>query len=199
MFEGSVMENRGQMRGTAYMEGSVVGMGGGLFFAQRIDDSFAVIEGAGEHTPVLSNTRLATRTDRSGRALVPYLSSFQPNAVSIDPSEMPVDLKPARTEAVVIPGDRAGVIIDFGVARIAAAIVILVDSSGTPLPVGSTVLLEGMAEPAVVGFDGRTYLTDLGPHNSIRVLREDSGECSASFDFTPVAGEQIEIGPLACQ
>jgi outer membrane usher protein len=199
MLEASVMNNRGEMRGTAYMEGSVVAMGGGLFFAQRIDDSFAVVQGAGEHTPVLSNTRLAARTDRSGRALVPYLSSFQPNAVSIDPSEMAVDLKPVRTEAVVIPGDRAGVIIDFGVARIAAAIVILVDSAGTPLPVGSTVLLEGMAEPAVVGFDGRTYLTDLGAHNSIRVLREDGGECSASFDFAPLEGEQILIGPLTCQ
>lgn len=199
MFEGSVMQNRGQVRGTAYMEGSVVAMGGGLFFAQRIDDSFAVIEGAGENTPVLSNTRLATRTDRSGRALVPYLSSFQPNAVSIDPSEMPVDLRPARTEAVVIPGDRAGVIIDFGVEQIAAAVVILVDGTGTPLPVGSVVILPSMAEPAVVGFDGRTYLTDLGAHNSIEVRREDGGECSASFDFTPVAGQQIEIGPLTCR
>jgi outer membrane usher protein len=148
---------------------------------------------------VLSNTRLATRTDSSGRALVPYLSSFQPNAVSIDPSEMPVDLKPARTEAVVIPGDRAGVIIDFGVEQIAAAIVILFDSSGTPLPVGSVVTFDGMAEPAVVGFDGRTYLTELGAHNSIRVMRQDGGECSVSFDFTPAAGQQIEIGPLTCQ
>ncbi|HEU4649897.1 MAG TPA: fimbria/pilus outer membrane usher protein [Croceibacterium sp.] len=199
MFEGSVMENRGEIRGTAYMEGSVVAMGGGVFFAPRIDDSFAVIAGAGEHTPVLSNTRLATYTDRSGRALVPYLASFQTNAVSIDPSELAVDLRPARTEAVVVPGDRAGVIIDFGVERIAAAIVILVDSAGAPLPVGSVVLLEGMAEPAVVGFDGRTYLTDLGAHNRIRVRREDGQECTAGFDFAPVAGTQIEIGPLTCQ
>jgi outer membrane usher protein len=199
MLEASVMNNRGEFRGTAYMEGSVVAMGGGLFFARRIDDGFAVVQGAGERTPVLSNTRLATRTDRSGRALVPYLSSFQPNAVSIDPSELSVDLKPARTEAVVIPGDRAGVIIDFGVERIAAAIVILVDAAGTPLPVGSVVTLEGMAEPAVVGFDGRTYLTDLAPHNRIRVQREAGADCSASFDFTPVEGEQILIGPLTCQ
>lgn len=199
MLEGSVMQNRDRVRGTAYIEGSIVAMGGGLFFAPRIDDSFAVIQGAGEHTPVLSNTRLATRTDRAGRALVPSLSSFQPNAVSIDPSEMPVDLKPGRTEAVVIPGDRAGVVIDFGVERVAAAIVILVDASGEPLPVGSVVILEGMAEPAVVGFDGRTYLTDLGAQNSIRVQRQDGGECAASFDFAPVAGAQVQIGPLTCQ
>ena len=198
MLEASLMQNRGELRGTAYMEGSVVAMGGGLFFAPRIDDSFAVVQGAGERTPVLSNTRLAARTDRSGRALVPYLSSFQPNAISIDPSEMPVDLRPARTEATVIPADRAGVIIDFGVERIAAAIVILVDAAGTPLPVGSVVLLEGMAEPAVVGFDGRAYLTDLAARNRILVQLADGDECAASFDFAPVEGEQVQIGPLPC-
>jgi outer membrane usher protein len=129
---------------------------------------------------------------------VPYLSSFQPNAISIDPSEMPVDLRPARTEATVIPADRAGVIIDFGVERIAAAIVILVDAAGTPLPVGSVVLLEGMAEPAVVGFDGRAYLTDLAARNRILVQLADGDECAASFDFAPVEGEQVQIGPLPC-
>ena len=197
--EGSVAQYRGELRATAYIEGAVVAMGDGVFFSRRIDDAFAVIEGAGAHTPVLSNTRVVTRTDRHGRALVPFLTSFQENAVSIDPSELPVDLRPERTEAVVIPGSRAGTIIDFGVERIAAAIVILVDAGGQPLPVGSIVALQGMAEPAVVGFDGRAYLTDLTARNSIRVRLEDGGECSANFDFAPVEGEQVLIGPLTCQ
>ncbi len=174
-------------------------MGGGFFVSPRIDDGFAIVYGAGAHTPVLSNTRVVTRTDDSGRALVPYLASFQENVVSIDPSELPVDLRPARTEAVVIPGDSAGVVVDFGVERIAAAIVILVDAQGTPLPVGAVVTLEGMAEPAVVGFDGRAYLTDLAKHNTVRVRREDGAKCSATFDFAPVEGEQVLIGPLTCQ
>lgn len=197
--EGSIMQHGDDVRATAFMEGSLVAMGGGIFVARRIEDSFAVVQGAGANTPILSNTIVVTRTDRSGRALVPFLSSFQENAVGIDPTELPVDVKPARTEAVVIPGDRAGVVIDFGVEQIAAAIVILVDAAGTPLPIGSVVMLEGAAEPAVVGFDGRAYLTGLSARNRIRVRREDAEDCTASFDFAPVAGQQVLIGPLTCQ
>ncbi|KRA83626.1 fimbria/pilus outer membrane usher protein [Altererythrobacter sp. Root672] len=197
--EGGLQQDGGDLRATAYVEGSIVGMGGGVFLSPRIDDSFAVVTGAGADTPVLSNTRLATQTDSSGRALVPFLSSFQENLVSIDPINLPVDLRPARTEAVVIPGDRAGVVIDYGVEKLAAAIVILVDSAGEVLPVGSVVTLEGSSEPAVVGFDGRAYLTGLAPHNSVQVQRPDAPDCAASFDFTPVEGEQILIGPLTCR
>jgi outer membrane usher protein len=197
-FEATVEQRRGDLRGTAFVEGSIVAMDG-LFFAPLIDESFAIVSGAGANTPVLSNTRRVTRTDSHGRALVPYLSSYQENVVSIDPSELAVDLRPARTEAVVIPGDRAGVIVDFGVERIAAAVVILVDAAGTPLPVGSVVLLEGAEEQAVVGFDGRTYLTGLASQNRITVRLEDASECTASFAFAPVEGEQVQIGPLTCQ
>ncbi len=197
--EGSIIQQGNDVRATAYAEGSVVAMGGGVFLSRRIEDSFAVVRGAGSEIPVLSNTIVVTRTNREGRALVPFLSSFQENNVSIDPTDLPVDLKPARTEAVVIPGDRAGVVINFGVEQIAAAIVILVDTTGTPLPIGSTVMLEGSAEPAVVGFDGRAYLTGLAAHNRVRVQREGAEDCSAAFDFAPVAGEQVLIGPLICQ
>jgi len=199
ILEGTIEQRRGEVRGTAYVEGSVVAMGGGVFLAQRIDDSFAIVRGGGANTPVLSNTREVTRTNRSGQALVPFLSSFRENTVAMDPAELPVDFRPARTEAVVLPGDRAGVIVDFGVEQVAAAIVILVDSAGAPLPVGAVVTLEGGAEPAVVGFDGRVYLPDLAAHNRITVQREDAADCSASFDFMPVAGQQVVIGPLTCQ
>jgi outer membrane usher protein len=197
--EGTVEQRHGDVRATAYIEGSVVAMGDGVFFSQRIDDGFAVVQGGGANTPVLSNTRPVTRTNRAGRALVPFLSSFQENLVSIDPAELAVDLRPERTEAVVVPGDRAGVVIDFGVERVAAAIVILVDAAGVPLPVGAVVTLDGAEEPAVVGFDGRTYLTGLAAHNRIRVRRDDGQECAAGFDFVPVEGEQVVIGPLTCQ
>lgn len=197
--EAGVVQSRGTLRATAYAEGSVVAMGGGVFLSPRINDGFAVVRGAGVNTPILSNTRPATRTDREGRALVPFLTSFRENVVSIDPTDLPVDQRPERTQAAVIPGDRGGVVIDFGVARIAAAVVILVDAGGVPLPVGDVVVLEDSDEPAVVGYDGRAYLTGLGVHNRIRVQRQNAPDCAASFDFTPAPGKQGLIGPLTCQ
>ncbi|HEY6814345.1 MAG TPA: fimbria/pilus outer membrane usher protein, partial [Croceibacterium sp.] len=197
--EASVDQIDDKFRVSAFAEGSLVAMGGGLFVSRRIDDSFAVVRGGGPNTPVLSNTLSAARTDSAGRALVPSLGSFRENVVSIDPSELSVDLRPARTQAVVVPGDRAGVIIDFGVELVAGAIVILIDGAGAPLPLGSVATLNGTDETAVVGYDGRTYLTGLAARNSLRVEMEGGTMCTASFDFAPQPGEQVVIGPLPCR
>lgn len=181
---------------TGYMEGAAVAMGGGLFLSPPIDSSFAIVRDAGPNTPVLSNTRRVTRTDDEGRALVPYLNSLQFNTVSIDPTDLAIDLKPERTSIDVVPGDRSGVILDFGVAPQAAALVQVVSEDGQPLPIGSYVTLGSQA--AVIGYDGKTYLVDLAAHNKIHVERATGPDCEAEFDFAPQPGEQVSIGPITC-
>jgi len=196
---GGVEQYGGQVYVSAFAEGSMVAMGGGLFLTPQIDSSFAIVRGAGIDTPVLVNTRAITHTDSQGRALVSSLRSLEKNIVGIDPTQLPVDMKPARTAAEVIPGDRSGVIIDFGVAPEPAAILILIDSNGQPLAVGSRAFLEGSNAEAIIGYDGRTYMTGLASHNRIRVELPKNRECSAEFDFTPKKGQQVLIGPIACQ
>lgn len=199
LVEGGAELHGNRFRGNLYVEGSLVAMGGGLFASRRIDNSFAIVTGAGARTPVVINSRPITRTDGSGRALVPFLSSFQANVVGIDPTDLPIDQQPARTRAVVVPGDRAGVLIDFGVARTADAIVILVDDGGSPLPLGSFVSRGGEGEDAIVGYDGRAFLTGLSPRNHIRVQREGAADCIAEFTFEPQPGRQVVIGPVPCR
>ncbi|MBO9623159.1 MAG: fimbrial biogenesis outer membrane usher protein [Sphingomonas sp.] len=190
--------SRGSLRVNGYAEGAIVAMGG-VFLTPSIDRSFAVVRGAGPNTPLFVDTRAVAHADSRGRALLPSLRSLATNTIAIDPSNLPVDLQAPRTEIEVVPDDRAGVIVDFRVAPEAAAVVILVDDAGTPLPVGSTVVLEGGGEPAVVGFDGRTFLTGLKPQNRALVHRAEGADCSVSFDFKPVAGQQVVIGPLPCR
>jgi outer membrane usher protein len=145
------------------------------------------------------NTRRITHTDSRGRALVPELRSLATNTVSIDPSNLPIDMKAERTEVEVVPDDRAGVIVNFGVAPEAAAVLVLVDAAGQPLPVGSLATLEGRTEEAVVGYDGRTYVTGLAVHNRLVVRRKDQPDCSVAFDFVALPGKQVTIGPLSCR
>lgn len=191
-------QSGGRIVGHSSIEGAVVAMGG-LFFTPRIGTSFAVVNGAGASTPVKVNTRVITHTDRHGRALVPDLRSLAVNRVAIDPSNLPVDVRAARTEVEVVPDDRAGAIVDFGVAPEPAAVLVLVDAAGEPLPIGSLAALEGAAEEAVVGYDGRTYVTGLGAHNTVRVRRRNAPDCSVAFDFVAIPGKQVTIGPLACR
>jgi outer membrane usher protein len=196
--EGGIEQYGNEVHATAYAEGSIVAMNG-LYAAPRIDTSFAVVNGAGPDTPVLSNTRPVTRTNKRGKALVTDLTSLQSNTVSIDPTNLPVDVRPARTEAVVVPAQLGGVVIDFGVRPENSAVVTLVDATGNVLPVGSTVRLRGTQETAVVGYDGRVYLTGLGRTNQVEVLLEGGGTCSARFDYQRAEGRQVQIGPVRCE
>lgn len=182
----------------AYAEGAIALMDG-VHFAPSIDRSFAVVRGAGPDTPVFVDTRQVTHTDANGRAFLPSLRSLARNTVAIDPRNLAVDMKAARTEIEVVPDDRAGVILDFGVEPEAAAILILVDEAGLFLPVGSVIMLEGGGDPVSVGYDGRAWLTGLAAHNRIVARRAGAAECSASFAFTPLPGGQVSIGPLTCR
>jgi outer membrane usher protein len=199
LLEAGVQQQGGAAAVTAYAEGGVVAMAGGVFFTPRVDDAFAVVQGAGAKTTVFADTRPVSITDRSGRGFVPSLRSYQENVVAIDPTNLPLDEKPERTEAAVIPAYHGGVVINFGVARFASAVVVLVDGTGAGLPLGAYVTLEGTDVAAVVGYDGRVYLTGLSAQNVIHVQRRGAPDCSVRFEYRPTPGAFTEIGPLTCR
>jgi outer membrane usher protein len=100
----------------------------------------------------------------------------------------------------VVPADRSGAVVDFGVRKVAAGVISLVDAHGKPLPVGAMVQLDGSKQFTVVGYDGRTYLSGLSARNSIAVsLPEGAAVCRAQFAFEAVPGTQPEIGPVTCR
>ncbi len=105
---------------------------------------------------------------------------------------MPTDKK------YVVPADRAGVVVDFGVKPHSdSALVTFVDPAGRPLEVGSEVHLQGAAEPTLVGYDGQAFLEGLSASNTVRISTS-SMTCEATFAFRPKPGEQVTIGPVTC-
>ncbi|SMP61468.1 fimbria/pilus outer membrane usher protein [Novosphingobium panipatense] len=195
---GGVDNFDGETRVNGFIQGSIVAMGG-LFLAPTVDRSFAVVRGGGPNTPLLVDSREVGHTDAHGRALLPSLRSLATNRIEIDPTSLPLDMSAPQTEIEVVPDDRAGVIVDFGVRPQAAAVIILVDGASQPLAVGALVTIEDGGGPTVVGHDGRVFLTGLAAHNRILVELPEGGECRASFDFVPVVGGLPQIGPVTCQ
>lgn len=187
-------------RATLSVDGAVVVAGGGVFLADRIEDAFAVVSGAGPGTAILLDTVPIATADSGGRALVTDLDAFRDNVLTLDPTNLPLDQQPTSTEATVVPGDRAGVVVDFGVQHIDGAVVVLTGADGAMLPVGARVTLDATGETTVVGYDGRAWITGLAAGNTVTVaLPEAKGTCSAAFDYAPREGGQVEIGPVACR
>ena len=179
--------------------GSVVFMGGQSFAARRIDDAFAVVSTDGiAGVPVQLENRSIGATDRNGMLLVAPLSAYQNNQLSIDPMQLPPDVRIDRVKTIATPSDRAGMLVRFGITPINAAALIVVDEAGKPLPLGSRVRTNGgSGEPALVGFDGALYLEGLEARNTLDV-QTPGGPCRISFGYRKEGAGIPQIGPLRC-
>lgn len=91
-------------------------MGGGLFAAREINNGFAVVSTDGvPDVPVKLQNNLIGRSDDRGLLLVTPLNSYQKNLISIDPMDLPANMRIARVEANATPADRSGALVSFGI------------------------------------------------------------------------------------
>ncbi len=190
----------GDSSGFASASGSLVAMSGRTFAARNIDDAFAVVSTHGiAGVPVRLENRVIGTTDANGMLLVTPLRAWQRNKLSIDSMDLPANLRIDQVELTATPRDRSGIGVRFGIAPVRAAVVVLHDSSGQPLPLGSSVRVEDQeGSGAVVGYDGETYLDSLNDRNRLHVLTP-AGACNASLDFVATAEAIPRIGPLTCE
>jgi outer membrane usher protein len=196
--DAGVYQDRNGVHATAEVEGAVATVGGGVFFANRIDDAFAVVETGVPGIPVFFENRPVGVTNSSGLALIPTLRSYQPNKIAIDPANLPVDADVTASETVVAPADRSGVKIDFTVKTDAKpAVVVFQGADGQPLAAGAQGQIEG-GDSFAVGYDGRTYIKNLGPTNNATITLMN-GECRATFAYEPHPTEQVVISPVVCR
>ncbi|RCX31308.1 outer membrane usher protein [Thioalbus denitrificans] len=180
--------------------GALVLMERDLFTARPVTDGFALVSTGGiAEVPVQLENRPIGRTDARGHYLVTGLNAYQPNRVSIDALQLPAEVQVERTRVTAVPADRSGVTVDFGLRRVRAALLILHDGHGAPIPLGSRVLLDGAGgEPALVGYDGQAYLEGLAPHNTLTVIRSDGGRCTVALPYPEETQGIPVIGPLEC-
>jgi outer membrane usher protein len=170
-----------------------------LFASNSVYQSFAVVDTGGVGgVRVLYENRPEGVTDASGRLLVPDLLSWDVNRISIDPADVPVDAQVAYIDRQVRPPDRSGVVVKFPIRRTNGALLVLVDASGHPLPVGSVVTLEPAGVASPVGYDGEAFVENLGRTNRLLVQLPNDGQCVVSFGYTPTPGTIPKIGPLTC-
>jgi len=182
----------------ATASGSVVMMDAALFPSRLVDNGFALITTNGiAHVPVMLENRVIGETNANGHYLLTGLNAYQPNRVGIDPLNLPPQIQSNNEVATIVPTDRAGVRVDFGLRESRAALLILHDSNDQPLAVGSVVMRDGQPL-AVVGFDGQSYLENLGTRNRITVAPSGQAECVVRFDYPATVTGIPMIGPLRC-
>jgi len=194
----NVRQDANQFQANGFIDGAIVVADSSVFFANRIDDAFAVVDAGAPDIPVYLSNRFVGETGISGKLLVPGLLSFEENRIRIDTENLPINALVTTTKQRVVPGDGAGVTVRFGVQTESKnAVVIFTDAKGDYLKVGDEGILSGSNDEFVVGYDGRSFLENLSARNSVLISTEN-GECTANFEFTALKDDQVEIGPLIC-
>ena len=195
---GRVVSENDRASGNATVEGSVVLSKAGVFAGNPIADSFAIVDAGVEGIDVSYENRFVGKTGKNGKMLISELRAFQPNKISIDPQNLPLNASVSETEKYVAPRNKSGVLVDFGVKKDSVGlIVILKDSKGEFLKAGTKITVAGKTEPFLMGYDGEVYLSDIDDHVSLTAEGANS-TCSTTFDFKPDKDAQTSIGPLQC-
>jgi outer membrane usher protein len=172
---------------------------GSLFASNTINDSFAIVDTNGmPGVHVLEENRPIGITGSDGKLLVPDLRSFDTNHLAIDPTDVPVDAVVPYVSRDVRPQDRSGAVVKFPIHASHGALLVLVDKSGKPLPLGSSATLQASGATVPVGYDGEAFVEDLGNTNRLAVQFPSGQRCIVIFQYHPVAGKIPTIGPLTC-
>ena len=199
---GGVLDSSGRAaQYWADARGALGMLDGQAFISNYIPDAFALVDtGAYSDVPVRFSNQPMGATDSHGLRVIPWLSSYSRNYLEIDPRDLPVDTFASATEQYVSPPARSGVRVDFNIERMRAAVVILTDGAGRPLPVGTRVRLVDSDQDAVVGWDGQVYLQKLEAGDiALDATTPEGAHCRSHLELAEEITGLPTLGPLPCQ
>lgn len=184
--------------------GSLAYVGGTLAWGRPIVDSFGIVQvGDLAGVRVYVNNQEIGRTGRSGKLLVPLLSSYLDNQVSINDKDIPLDYRVGELTRFVSPPLRSGSVIRFDVRPFQAVVGVLkIRYDGQTEAVEfREVRLVGTAGPTVLatGKGGEFYVEDVRP-GPYRLSFEHRGRTCIMDVVIPKSSEIIvDLGDVVCE
>jgi outer membrane usher protein FimD/PapC/outer membrane protein OmpA-like peptidoglycan-associated protein len=167
------------------LAGALVQIGDTVALTRPVTDCFALISiGEIEGVGVYVNGQTSGRTNRWGKVVIPDLSSYYENQVSIEDKDIPLDYLMPRVRLNVSPPLRSGSCINFPLQKYQAltGALSVEDEIGTTPLAYAELRLETQAGPVTfwTGGEGEFYLDsqqvefDLAAHQGCEALGKES-------------------------
>ncbi|EXF95615.1 fimbrial outer membrane usher protein SthC [Pseudomonas fluorescens HK44] len=180
------------------VQGGVVVHPYGVTLSQPLGDTVALIRAPGaEGIKIQSNPGI--QTDSRGYAVVPYVSAYRKNRISLDTQSMNDDVDIAGNTQTVIPTQGAVVLANF-VTRVGSRVMMTVSYKGQPVPFGAAVEILQTGDntapnSGIVGSDGEVYLSGVSGKGRLAVKWGSGIEqrCEADFVLPPAAPLSKEL------
>lgn len=184
------MANVGYSRTNRYNSLNVGGSGGllihphGLIFSQQMGSQTAVVSAPDASGVDVMNG--GVRTDSRGYAVVPYLSAYQDNTVTLNPATLPDDVDLTQSSVHVYPTKGAVVMAKFSTKRGYQALITLTHhNEAVPFGTFVTVDSEGSNNSSIVGDGGQVYLSGLPEQGHLTIIwgQNANQRCQVPFNL----------------
>lgn len=162
--------------------GGIVMHEGGITFANQLTDTFGIIQALGAQGARIPNS-IGAKIDSRGYGIVPYLSPYRLNNISIDPEGIPLDVEFKNTSQQITPRADASVMVRFETRTGQAVIFKAIQGDGTSLPFGASIYDEDESEIGIVGQDGRIMMRTLDEAGRLKAKWGNSPDEQCSFNY----------------
>lgn len=177
-------------------QGSVVAHPSGITLGQSVQDAFAIVHiDSGADVKVQNGQGI--HTDYWGNAIVPYLTNYRRNSITVNSGERD-DLDIAEPVKEVVPTKGAAVSANFSARQGIRALLTLRHGNGV-VPFGAVL---SMADGSgIVGDDGEVYLTGLKGNVPFKVQWGSAAEqrCEGSIQLPDETASTVYRAMVECR
>jgi outer membrane usher protein len=185
--------------------GGIVASQYGVTLSQNLGDTFGLVRAEGT-SDVLVEGSSNVHTDRRGYAVVPTLSPYHKNTLSLDTETLGDDVDLERNSQVVIPTSGAVVLANYEV-HVGSRVLLTLINKGLPLPFGTNVYVidekKTKSSIGIVGEGGQVYLSGVPTTGMIHaqwLQKNQSIKCTASLTLPiSVSANPVQILTSECQ
>lgn len=191
----------GQNQGaTARLAGSVLLSGDGLDLSRHESGSYAVVHVGAPDVAVYHDGQLTAYSDSDGDAVIDGLRPYEHNRIAIRPGDVPLNVQPRALQAMLRPGRREVMNVDFGFQSMRYLTGQLRIAQGEFVPMGAKLTIVGAAD-TIAGAKGRFFAS--APDNGLLEIEAQWAHqaCRASIklkvrDHAPTVSE---LGVVTCE
>ncbi len=180
--------------------GSLVYMQNSLYAANRLGESFALIDTNNvPDVQVRYENNLIGRSNKKGHIFIPSVTPYYAGKYSVDPIDLPSNYTITNVENRVAAQRGSGIVIQFPIKKSHSANIYLILENNQPVPTGAVVHRSDF-ESSYVGMDGIVYLENLEKDNLITVQLSDQSTCKAKFsvDLEKAKEQILDIKSVLC-
>ncbi len=185
LFSGSVSAGRAGQQLSLGARGALVAHRGGVTLSQPLGETFAIVQAPHAEGARLTNAP-GVRIDARGYAVVPYMTPYAMNEVSLDPKGMSMDVELQEANRRVAPVAGAAAMVVFKTSYSRSAVLRLTQADTSPVPFGAVVSDESGKDLGMVGQAGKLMLRGLSDQGQLHAqwkAGDGTAHCSMAYSL----------------